>query len=555
MLVGNHSGGVAIDGAMVLASMFFDMDPPRLAQGMAEKFINKVPFASEWANRTGQFTGLPENAVRLLEDERLLVVFPEGARGTAKLYKERYSLVDFGTGFMRLALKTKTPIIPFAFTRRRRGHPHHHQRLCPRANLWRAIHPGHALPRRASPPRVPLHRVRRAAPLLRHRRRGRRHHRELRGRGEGQDRRAARAREGPPLEEEGAHAAETRDEGPHPRHLRRHRQEARPRISWPRVMRSPASTCARGPTRRRRSSSSPPISGSAPPRTSSARTAPRPSCTWPRSPRSSASARSATRINVGGTRAVFEHCKAYGVKHAIFVGRHTFYGAGPDSPLYHTEDEPPMALGTFPELADLVAADLYAANALWRTPELVTTVLRICYTLGPSGHGTLGTFLRGPRVPTILGFDPLFQFMHEDDVVRALALALEKQLRGVFNVAGPDPVPLSSLDSGDRAAGRSRCPSSCARPRSGASVYRSCPRVRSRTSSIRWWWTRRRFARRPGSVTTGTRRRRSRTSRARFLCSRHGDEQRLGVSACRSSGRRSSCCCRLPTDRRTRDRA
>jgi 1-acyl-sn-glycerol-3-phosphate acyltransferase len=43
------------------------------------------------------------------------MVFPEGARGTAKLYKERYSLVQFGTGFMRLALKTKAPIVPFAF--------------------------------------------------------------------------------------------------------------------------------------------------------------------------------------------------------------------------------------------------------------------------------------------------------------------------------------------------------------------------------------------------------------------------------------------------------
>jgi 1-acyl-sn-glycerol-3-phosphate acyltransferase len=115
MLVGNHSGGVAIDGAMVIASMLLEKDPPRLAQGMAEKFINRIPFASTWANRTGQFTGLPEHAARLLEDERLLMVFPEGARGTAKLYKERYSLVQFGTGFMRLAMKTKTPIVPFAF--------------------------------------------------------------------------------------------------------------------------------------------------------------------------------------------------------------------------------------------------------------------------------------------------------------------------------------------------------------------------------------------------------------------------------------------------------
>jgi 1-acyl-sn-glycerol-3-phosphate acyltransferase len=115
MLVGNHAGGVALDAAMVIGSMFLEMDPPRLAQGMAEKFINQTPFMSKWTNRCGQFTGLPEHAVKLLEDERLLLVFPEGARGTAKLYRERHSLVTFGTGFMRLALETRTPIIPFAF--------------------------------------------------------------------------------------------------------------------------------------------------------------------------------------------------------------------------------------------------------------------------------------------------------------------------------------------------------------------------------------------------------------------------------------------------------
>jgi 1-acyl-sn-glycerol-3-phosphate acyltransferase len=115
MLVGNHSGGYAIDGAMVLASMMLELEPPRLAQGMAERFINQLPVGSLWSSRTGQFTGLPEHAERLLEDDRLLMVFPEGARGTAKLYKERYSLVDFGTGFMRLALKTKTPIVPLGF--------------------------------------------------------------------------------------------------------------------------------------------------------------------------------------------------------------------------------------------------------------------------------------------------------------------------------------------------------------------------------------------------------------------------------------------------------
>lgn len=115
MLVGNHSGGVALDGGMVIASMFFDLEPPRLAQGMAEKFLNDLPLASTWTSRCGQLTGLPEHARRLLEDERLLMVFPEGAKGTAKLYTERNSLVDFGTGFMRLAMETGTPIVPFGF--------------------------------------------------------------------------------------------------------------------------------------------------------------------------------------------------------------------------------------------------------------------------------------------------------------------------------------------------------------------------------------------------------------------------------------------------------
>ncbi|MFU8803672.1 MAG: lysophospholipid acyltransferase family protein [Bradymonadaceae bacterium] len=115
MVVGNHSGGLPVDGAMVLTSLLLEMSPPRLGQGMVEKFANRWPFVSYWFNRVGQLTGLPEHAERLLEDDRLLIVFPEGARGTGKLYKDRYKLVRFGTGFVRLALKTNTPIIPFAF--------------------------------------------------------------------------------------------------------------------------------------------------------------------------------------------------------------------------------------------------------------------------------------------------------------------------------------------------------------------------------------------------------------------------------------------------------
>lgn len=159
------------------------------------------------------------------------------------------------------------------------------------------------------------------------------------------------------------------------------------------------------------------------------------------------------RINLGGTKAVFDYSAKFGVKHCIFVGRHTYYGAAADSPMYHGEDEPPMAVTTFPELADLVAADLYAGSAIWRIPEMKTTVLRFVYTLGPTQAGTLAGFLKGPKVPTVLGFDPLFQFIHENDIASAIQAIIAHKLEGVFNIAGPSPVPLSVVI---RETGRTR---------------------------------------------------------------------------------------------------
>lgn len=115
MLIGNHSGGLPVDAGMILSSLVLDHDPPRHAHGMVEYFAQKWPFVSSIFNRLGQFTGLPQHAVRLLKEGRLLMAFPEGARGTGKLFKDRYKLVRFGTGFMRLALQSGAPIIPFAF--------------------------------------------------------------------------------------------------------------------------------------------------------------------------------------------------------------------------------------------------------------------------------------------------------------------------------------------------------------------------------------------------------------------------------------------------------
>lgn len=115
MLIGNHSGGIPVDAGMIFASLFFELDPPKHAHGMVEKFAQNLPFLSSIFSRLGQLSGLPEHAHQILNEDRLLLVFPEGVRGTGKLYKDKYQLERFGTGFMRISLQTQSPIIPFAF--------------------------------------------------------------------------------------------------------------------------------------------------------------------------------------------------------------------------------------------------------------------------------------------------------------------------------------------------------------------------------------------------------------------------------------------------------
>lgn len=114
LLVANHSGQIPIDAAIIGASLFMDVEPPRFMRAMVEKWAQTLPFVSLLFSRVGQVVGVPENAKRLLLSEEALLVFPEGARGISKPFSKRYRLVDFGLGFMRLAIETKTPIVPVA---------------------------------------------------------------------------------------------------------------------------------------------------------------------------------------------------------------------------------------------------------------------------------------------------------------------------------------------------------------------------------------------------------------------------------------------------------
>jgi 1-acyl-sn-glycerol-3-phosphate acyltransferase len=116
MVVGNHSAQLAYDGMLVAAAVALDAEPPRMLRAMIEHFFANVPLVSIVMTRVGQLTGTPENAERLLaEEDAAIMVFPEGHRGGGRVWRDRYKMMGFGQGFMRLALKTDTPIVPFGF--------------------------------------------------------------------------------------------------------------------------------------------------------------------------------------------------------------------------------------------------------------------------------------------------------------------------------------------------------------------------------------------------------------------------------------------------------
>jgi UDP-glucose 4-epimerase len=158
------------------------------------------------------------------------------------------------------------------------------------------------------------------------------------------------------------------------------------------------------------------------------------------------------RVNFEGTVHALRAAIETGVRKIVFPSRHTVYGALPDHPHFLTEDHPPSAGRTFPEIQDLVAADLFVCAMLWQHPQAEVVVLRPVNVLGTHVSTLFSSYLAPRRVFTIAGYDPLYQVLHEDDFARAIELALAPGLRGVFNVTGPGEVPLHVIveESGAR---------------------------------------------------------------------------------------------------------
>jgi len=113
LLVSNHSGQLPWDGAMVGLAVLNQHPAQRLVRTLYASWFPTLPFISTMFVKCGQALATEENGIRLLEQDQLVAVYPEGYKGVGKLYKERYRLARFGRGgFVRMALKTRSPMIP-----------------------------------------------------------------------------------------------------------------------------------------------------------------------------------------------------------------------------------------------------------------------------------------------------------------------------------------------------------------------------------------------------------------------------------------------------------
>jgi 1-acyl-sn-glycerol-3-phosphate acyltransferase len=112
LLIANHAGQLPMDGVMISAAMALREKDPRVIRVMIERFFPTVPFLGNYLNACGAVVGDPVNCTTMLENDEAVLVFPEGIRGSGKLWKDRYTLKRMGNGFVRLAVMTGTPIIP-----------------------------------------------------------------------------------------------------------------------------------------------------------------------------------------------------------------------------------------------------------------------------------------------------------------------------------------------------------------------------------------------------------------------------------------------------------
>ena len=156
-----------------------------------------------------------------------------------------------------------------------------------------------------------------------------------------------------------------------------------------------------------------------------------------------------------GTMHVLNACRRSEEQKLVMWSQTVLYGAHPTNPNFLSERHPLRARREDPFFADKIEAESEAMRFGRPGKGRVVTVLRTAPILGPTVKNYVTRYLSRRVVPTILGFDPLMQFVHEADAVAAFKLAVDHDLPGVFNIVADGVLPLSTVV---KLAGRAALP-------------------------------------------------------------------------------------------------
>lgn len=149
--------------------------------------------------------------------------------------------------------------------------------------------------------------------------------------------------------------------------------------------------------------------------------------------------------NLLGTMQLVSAAANVGVRKFVFQSTLRAYGARHTNPSFIDESRRVAKPDDDPYDREVYEVERLLAEQVDSRPELGIVILRFAWILGPVSESPMSRFLDRPVAPTLLGFDPHFQLIHERDVVRALAHAVHSVDRGVFNVSPGGVLPLSRL--------------------------------------------------------------------------------------------------------------
>lgn len=145
--------------------------------------------------------------------------------------------------------------------------------------------------------------------------------------------------------------------------------------------------------------------------------------------------------NVLGTQKLIELSHKYGVQKMVVLSTYYVYGADAYNPAQLDEDAPLKASGLSFDLVNAVEFENLCNIFMYKYPELRMTILRPCNVAGPGVRNTLSLLLSSQFAPVMVGFSPMMQFIHVEDMADAIVHAYQYQEGGIFNVAPDDWVP------------------------------------------------------------------------------------------------------------------